>query len=96
MIIEKTLTANDTISIKTNAGEEIVARFIEEDVTTITVQKPMVLMQTQSGIGLGPLTFTVSPDAKLKLNKASILFSAKTDGEMAKQYISSTSSIQMV
>jgi hypothetical protein len=96
MIIEKPIQANETISIKTTAGEEIVARFIAEDSTTITVQKPMVLMGTQTGIGLGPLTFTVNPESKLKLNKACILFSAKTDSEMAKQYISSTSSIQIV
>lgn len=96
MIIEKPLTANDTVSIKTNAGEEIIARYVEEDSNTITVQKPMVIMGTQQGIGLGPLSFTVGPEAKIKLNKQCILFSAKTDADMAKQYVNSTSSIQMV
>ena len=96
MIIEKPLQANDTVSIKTTAGEEIVARYIEEDAESITVQKPMVIMATQTGIGLGPLAFTISPDAKVKLRKSSMLFSAKTDAEMAKQYVSSTSSLQVV
>jgi hypothetical protein len=96
MIIEKPLSANDTISIKTNAGEEIVARFVSEDANIITVQKPMVIMATQQGIGLGPLSFTVGPEATIKLNKQCILFSAKTDPEMAKQYVNSTSSLQMV
>jgi hypothetical protein len=81
--------------MKTNAGEEIVARFVEEDATTITVQKPMAIMATGQGIGLGPFAFTISPDAKVKLNKNSMMFVHKTDGEMAKQYVSSTTGIQL-
>ena len=96
MIIETPYKANDTITIKTNAGEEIVARFMEEDATTITVQKPMAIMATQQGVGLGPFAFTINPDAKIKLNKTSMIFVHKTDGEMAKQYVSSTSGIQMI
>jgi len=95
MIIETPYKANDTITIKTNAGEEIVARFVEEDATTITVQKPMAIMATQQGVGLGPFAFTINPDAKVKLNKTSMMFVHKTDGEMAKQYVSSTTGIQM-
>lgn len=95
MIIEAPYKANDTITIKTNAGEEIVARFVEEDAITITVQKPMAIMATQQGVGLGPFAFTINPDAKIKLNKTSMMFVHKTDGEMAKQYVSSTTGIQM-
>ena len=96
MIIETAYKAKDTITIKTNAGEELVARFIEEDDKFITVEKPMAIMATQQGIGLGPFTFTINPDSKLKLNKNGCLVIHKTDGEMAKQYVSSTSGIQMV
>lgn len=96
MIIEAPYKQNDTVTIKTTAGEEIVARFVEENATTVTVQKPMAIMATQQGIGLGPLAFTVNPDAKIKLNKNATLFVHKTDSEMAKQYVSSTSGIQMM
>lgn len=96
MIIETPYKAQDTITIKTTAGEELVARFIEEDAAGITVQKPMAIMATQQGIGLGPFTFTINPDAKVKINKNAVLVVHKTDAEMAKQYVSSTSGIQMV
>lgn len=96
MIIETTYKQNDAITIKTTGGDEIVARFIEEDPTTITVEKPMAIMATQQGLGLGPYVFTVNPASKIKLNKSTLVFVHKTDGEMAKQYISSTSGIQMV
>ena len=93
MIIETPYKANDTITVRTTAGEEIVARFIEENDQTITVQKPMALQATQQGIGLGPFCFTVSLDNKFKLTKTSLLFVHKTDEEMAKQYIQSTTGI---
>ena len=96
MIIETPYKARDAITIKTTGGEEIVARFVEEDANTITVEKPLAVMATPQGLGLGPFSFTVNPEAKIKINKSTLVFVHKTDGEMAKQYISSTTGIQMV
>jgi hypothetical protein len=95
MIIETPYKPLDTITVKTTAGEEVVCRFLEENDKTITIQKPLALMPTAQGIGLGPFAFTLNPDAKIKLNKTAILFVHKTDAEMAKQYVTSTSSLQM-
>jgi len=95
MIIETPYKATDTVTLKTTAGEEIIGRFVEEDDKTITLQKPMAIMATQQGIGLGPFTFTINPEAKVSINKNALLLVHKTDGEMAKQYVSSTSNIQM-
>lgn len=94
MIIEQPFKANDTVTIKTNGGDEIVARFVQEDTNSITIAKPLVLMATQQGIGLGPFAFTIDPDAKLKLNKSTVVFVAKTESQMASQYMTSTSGIQ--
>lgn len=96
MIIETPYKTTDTITIKTVAGEEIVARFLEETPTTITVQKPLAIVASPQGVGLGPFTITVNPDSKIALNKSAVLFVHKTDAEMAKQYVQSTSGIQMV
>jgi hypothetical protein len=96
MIIETPYKATDTITIKTTAGEELVCRFVEENDNVITIEKPMTIMATGQGIGLGPFTFTINPDAKLKINKNAVLVVHKTDAEMAKQYVNSTSGIQMV
>lgn len=93
MIIEAPYKQNDTITLKTTGGEEVVARFVEESATTITVQKPMAIMATGQGIGLGPFAFTIHPDSKIKINKDSLVFAHKTDGEMAKQYVQSTTGL---
>ena len=95
MIIETPYKATDTVTVRTTAGEELLARFVSEDDKTLTIEKPMAVMVTQQGLGLGPFTFTVNPDAKLKLNKNAVVFVHKTDSEMAKQYIQNTSSIAL-
>lgn len=95
MIVETPYKATDTVTIKTTGGEEVVSRFVEEDDKTITVEKPMAIMATQQGIGLGPFSFTINPDARVKINKSAVLVVHKTDAEMAKQYVSSTTGIQL-
>ena len=67
MIIETTYKANDTITIRTTAGEELVARFVSEDANHLVVTKPLALQVSQQGIGLGPWTFTVDPASTIKL-----------------------------
>ena len=94
MLIEAPYKQNDTVTIKTAAGgDEIVARFVEEDGTTITITKPLALMATAEGIGLGPYTFTVDPQSKIKINKSAVVFIHKTEDRMAKQYVQSTTGL---
>lgn len=95
MIIEMPYKANDPITVRTTAGEEIVARFVEEDDKTITITKPLALQVTQQGLGLGPFCFTVNPDTKFKLLKHAILFVQKTDEAMGKQYMQNTTGIAL-
>ena len=93
MIIETPYKDGDTISFKTVAGEEVIARLVEEKPTTIKVTKPLALTATQQGLGLVPFTFTVSPDANLEINKSAIVFVAKTEKEMASQYVQQTTGL---
>lgn len=95
MIIETPYKANDAITLKTTGGDEIVARFVEENDKTVTITKPMALMATPQGIGLGPWTFTVDPQSKIKINKSTLVFVHKTEESMAKQYVSSTSGLAL-
>jgi hypothetical protein len=96
MLIEAPMKDGDTVTIKTFNGDELVARLVETRPNTYVVSKPMAIMATQQGLGLGPYTFTVNPDSKIEINKNAVIFIAKTDSEMAKQYISSTSGIKLV
>jgi len=96
MIIETPMKDGDTVTIKTFNGDELIARLVETKSNTYVVAKPLAIMATPQGLGLGPYTFTVNPDSKIEINKNAVIFIAKTDSEMAKQYISSTSGIKMI
>lgn len=95
MIIETPYRANDTITIRTMAGEELVARFVSENATHLVITKPLALQASQQGLGLGPWTFTIDPATNIKLNMHSIVFVHKTEKDMASQYISATTGLTL-
>ena len=95
MLLEATYKEGDTISFKTVAGEEVVARLIKKEKDSMRVKKPMALTMTKEGIGMVPFTFTVGRDSELDVNLATIVFIAKTEKGMADQYIESTTGIKM-
>lgn len=93
MIIETPYKTNDTVTIKTSAGEEVVARCVDDKDGYITITKPLAVMATQQGAGLGPWCFTADPTANLTLNKQCIMFINKTESQMASQYIQATTGL---
>jgi hypothetical protein len=93
MLLELPYKNGDTITFKTVAGEEVIARLEEETATKLKVSKPMALTATQQGLGMVPFTFTVNPATSIQVMLSSIVFIAKTDDEMAKQYLTSTTGI---
>tara|TARA_B110000240_G_scaffold125847_1_gene140181 strand:+ start:241 stop:531 length:291 start_codon:yes stop_codon:yes gene_type:complete len=95
MLIEAPYKVGDTVSFKLNSGEELVSRLETETTTSYTLRKPMVLIANQDGLGLAPFMFGVSPDSKFVLNIGAVSCVAKTEGEIAKQYTSTTSGIAL-
>jgi hypothetical protein len=94
MLIETPYKVNDVVSLKLSSGEEIVGKLIEETSDTVTIAKPLMLAQTQQGMGLAPYMFTVDPEkAQLKFNERNIITVSKTMETMAKQYIQSTTGL---
>ena len=96
MLIETPMKDGDTVTIKTFNGDEIIARLVETRTNTYVVSKPLAIMATAQGLGLGPYAFTVDPDTKIEISKQTVIFIAKTQSDMAKQYISSTTGIKLV
>jgi hypothetical protein len=93
MIIETPYKNGDIVSLKLTSGEEVVARLEEQSASTIVLHKPMVLIAGQQGLGLAPFMFSVSPDAKFKINNNSVTCTIKTEKELASQYTQQTTGI---
>jgi hypothetical protein len=96
MLIEKSLTPGDIVTIKITTGDEIIARLVEVKDNEYVISKPLALMATDTGMGLGPFAFTISPDTKIPINRSTVVFCARTDPDTAKTYIGNTSSLQTV
>lgn len=96
MFINKGITPGGVVTIKTTAGEEIVAKLIEENPMAVTVSKPLCLTATKDGIGLVPFLFTTDPDAEVTINKNSIMVLAATVKDAADRYTEQTTGIKLV
>lgn len=95
MLIDAPFKSGDTVSLKLNSGEEVVARLEEDADSILKVSKPLMLTATQDGVGLAPFMFTVGTDQPIALNKNSILCVVKTEENMASQYIQNTTGLTM-
>lgn len=93
MLIETPYKVGETVSIKLTSGEEVVARLEEEKDESFILHKPLMVTATQQGLGLAPFMFTIGPDAKVKIDHNKVVCLVKTQDEMSKQYIQSTTGI---
>ena len=95
MLIETPYKNGDTISLKLNSGEEIIARLEEETDKAFKLHKPMVLIAQEQGLGLAPFMFSVSPNAKFSMQATAVSCVVKTEDEIAKQYTAQTTGIMV-
>jgi hypothetical protein len=94
MLLQNLYKPNDVVSFKLSSGEEIVARFHEEEPTVFVIKKPLALIPgPNGGMGLAPAVFTVAPEDLIRLNKTAIAMHAKTVKEIAGQYLQQTTGL---
>jgi hypothetical protein len=95
MLISKGITVGEIVTIKTTAGEEIVAKLIEDGTNNVTVAKPLCLTATKDGIGLVPFLFTTDSSTEITINKTAIMVLAPTMKDAADTYIQQTTGIKL-
>tara|TARA_X000000950_G_C13375820_1_gene442277 strand:+ start:178 stop:465 length:288 start_codon:yes stop_codon:yes gene_type:complete len=93
MIIETPYKVGDTVSIKLTSGEEVVARYKEDKNNAMVLSKPLMVTATQKGLGLAPFMFTIGTDATVSIDNSKVVCVVKTQDDMSKQYITSTTGI---
>ena len=97
MLIEKSVSIGDIVSIKLISGEEIMAKLEHEDSIYYTLSKPMVIAMTAQGPSLLPYMFTINHEQSIKLLKSSTATLIQlTDKNHANQYIELTTNIKIV
>ncbi len=97
MLLEKSkFDSGDIISLKLISGDELIGKFIKEDMVSITVAKPVMLAMTQKGPAMTPVMLTVNPDTDFTINKTAVVLQGPTVKEIGEQYIFQTTGIQPV
>jgi hypothetical protein len=95
MLINKGIAVGEVVTIKTTAGEEIVAKLVDENPMGVTVSKPLVLTAGQKGIALVPFLFTVEMDTNVTISRSTIMVLAPTAKDASDQYIQNTTGIAL-
>ena len=95
MLIDKGVVEGGVVTFKLTSGEELVAKLVEDGAAHYKLSRPMVIGMGQQGPGLMPYLFTVHPDKDVKLNKSVVAMAEATDEQFAKQFLQSTTGIQL-
>ena len=93
MLIEAQYKVGDVISIKLSSGEEMIARFEDENEEVVTIAKPYILIAAQNGMALAPYMFTISPDTKVQLKINNVICIVKSAKDAADMYIKQSTGI---
>jgi len=94
MLINKPFTKEDVVTLKLSNGEELVARFIEDNGDSVKVRKPMAIIPTQEGIRLAPYTFTMNEES-FTFRKTDLRHVGNTIKDFGDQYITATTGIKL-
>jgi hypothetical protein len=95
MLISKSATVGEVVSIKLISGEEIIARLEEETATHIKVSRPLMVSLGAQGLGMIPFVFLAQSETmKLNIDHVMVLSPSKKDA--ADQYIQGTTGIALV
>jgi hypothetical protein len=96
MLINKGVAPGEIVTIKTTAGEEIIAKLVEDTMIGVTVSKPLALTASQKGIAMVPFLFTTDPDSNVTISKNTVMVLAPTVKDAADTYIQNTTGIKLV
>jgi len=61
--------------------------------TLLTLLIPFLSIAQEKGLGLAPFMFSVSPENKFMMRTASVSCVSKTQDEISKQYVATTSGL---
>jgi hypothetical protein len=82
-------------TFKLNSGEELIAKVVAQDGTTVTIEHPVSVAPGPQGMGLVPSMFTADPDENPTLNINSVGLYALTDDAVRMKYLEATTGIKI-
>ena len=94
MLLKKPITSGSVVSIKILNGDEIIARYENEDADTVTINRPLALTMGQGGLGMIPWVF-LGDSETITLQKSHLFFVIPSKKDASDQYIQGTTGIAL-
>jgi len=85
---------NTIVTIKINTGEEVVAKIREQDDSTVTLDRPVVIMISQQGLAFGAFAPTMESANGVAINKSAIVTIGACIDKVATEYSNAVSPIK--
>jgi hypothetical protein len=95
MLIQKPHSKGDIVTIKLTSDTEIITRFVSQDDTSITIEKPMAVSITPQGLGLMPWLFSADASKEITISNEQVFCTMDTLKDLADQYVEGTTGISL-
>ncbi len=95
MLLQKSHTKGDVVTIKLTSDTEIITRFVSQDDNGITFEKPMAVQITQQGLGLMPWLFSADASREITIANEKVFCTMDTLKDLADQYVEGTTGITL-
>ena len=87
---------NKVYTFKLVNADEVVAKVVEDNASTIVVTQPLSAIPSEKGIQLIFTVFTGDPKENITINKSAIVMICQTREEVSDHYIEATTGIKAV
>jgi len=95
MLINQPISTNEIVTLKLISGEEVIAKYISEDATSVTVSKPLALVNNGQAMVLAPFVMTAEKLDSVRFLSSSLMIApTKTQPKVKNSYIQFTTGIQ--
>lgn len=94
MLIEKSFSQGDIVSLKLINGDELIARFDSQNEEQVKIEKPLAITIGPQGLGMMPWMF-LSDKETITLLKAHIFTIVPSKKDAADQYLQGTTGIAL-
>ena len=93
-MLKETIKKDDIIALKLVSGEEIIAKVVINDETTLTVQKPLTLIHTPKGLAMSQYILMQDMTVPVSIDKEKVIVMTKANTVASGQYTQTLSSIK--
>jgi len=90
---ESSFKKDDIITIKNTLGEEIVSKFVSEDLTHYTIDKPLALGMSEKGMQFMPVIVSGDIPGNAIFPKSMVMWAVPSKADIGSQYIQVTTGL---